>query len=105
MSSVPFLGATTMEAHHSVEYDTGVILPCSSKLWSFVFSFSLYAYSPGGLEAEWLRVVYEGYVKLLSFHGFYLVIEYTWELVDKFCEVACWVISDDVIVWTLMCCG
>ena len=44
MSSVPFFGATTMGAHHSVGYDTGVIMPCSSKLWSSAFSFSLYAY-------------------------------------------------------------
>ena len=39
-------------------------------------------YSLGGLDAEWLRIVYEGYVKLLSFHGFHLVIEYAQELVD-----------------------
>ena len=38
--------------------------------------------SPGGLDAEWLHFVYEGYVKLLFFHGFHLVIEYAWELVD-----------------------
>ena len=42
--SVPFLGATAMGAHHSVGYDTGVITPCSSKLWSSAYSFSLYAY-------------------------------------------------------------
>ena len=83
MSSVPFLGATTMEVHHSVGYDAGVIMPCSSKLWScFQFLSVRVWYSPGGLDAEWLRVVYEGYVKLLSFHGFHLFIEYTWELID-----------------------
>ena len=41
--SVPFLGVTTMGAHHSVTSVTGAIIPWSWSRFSSAFNLSLYA--------------------------------------------------------------
>jgi len=107
ISSVLFLGATTMGVHHLVGYDTGVIMPCSSKLWSFAFSFSLYAYDIvlGVLTQNGFASSMRAMWNCSPFMGFTLLSNMLGNSLIRFCEVTCWVVLDDEIVWTLMGCG
>ena len=91
--SVPFLGVTTMGAHHSVGTVTGVMTPCSCCRSNSAFSLSRYA--NGFARGAWMQNGWAssvgGDVELFPLHCLDVSIEDRWELtpdVGSGCRVA-----------------